>query len=599
MKYMEKLQIEKVVNMNRFEKIKDYLNTYMEGKSSQLLMFYAMVVIEVLAMFIIALLQIAMDFETDSIIPMLVSVVYLLIILCIASRHPNNLMLYKALTILPMLLIVIPYLYMGTGGGGIKSGMPVWMVLGLLMIFLFSKGIHFIVLFAITLSVYLGCIIYTYMFMQEQLGNLPDLYYYQDNIMAIVAVSVSCGMIIKYHQRVEERSKQKIEQEKLNAQKANEAKTKFLMSMSHDIRTPMNAIIGMTELANYHIDDKEKVQDCLKKISDSSSMLLYLINNVLDMSEIENGELKLKDSSFELKEVVEKIYVVLEQNALAKGISFVVDCKDIQHNKLIGDAVRLRQVLMNLLSNSLKFTPSGGLVTLRVKEEDSNENGYAAFLIEVKDTGIGMKQEFIDKMIFKPFERGEAGTARRTEGNGIGMSITKNILDVMGADLHIESEVGKGSKFSIHAKLKIDEESAYEEQEQASKVPNLAGKKLLVVEDNLVNMEIIVSILERTQVGITKAWNAEEALKIYEESEEGYFDLILFDVMLPGMNGDEAVKVLRGMDRKDALEIPIFAMTANAFAEDVENSLRSGMNEHLSKPVDIDTLFKKLHEYLC
>ena len=572
---------------------------YVEGKSSQLLMFYVMVVIEMLAMFLTAILQIAMKFKTDSIIPLFGSVAYLLVILFFTNSYPHKLPLFKAMALIPMILVMIPYLYMGTEGGGIKSGMPIWMVLGLLMICLFTKGIPCIVLFTMTLSVYIGCVIYTYLFMQDKLGLLEEIYYCQDNIMAIVAVSLSCGMIIKYHQKIEDRSKQKIEQEKLNAQNANEAKSKFLTSMSHDIRTPMNAIIGMTEMANYYIDDKEKVQDCLKKINDSSSMLLHLINNVLDMSEIENHELKLKESSFELRELADKIYAVLEQTANAKKLTFEVRCEQIRDNRLIGDVVRLRQVLMNLVSNSLKFTPPGGKVGLLISQEDNVESGYASFVIEVKDTGIGMKQEFIDTMIFKPFERDDTRYVNKTEGNGIGMSITKTILDVMGADLQIESEVGKGTSFLIHVKLKVDSDDTCEEHNEINSIPNLEGKRLLVVEDNEINMEIIVSILERTQAEIKQAWNAEDALKIFEESEEGYFSLIFFDIQLPGMNGYEAVKIIRGMDRHDASEVPILAMTANAFSQDVEQSLSSGMNDHISKPIDIDVLYRKLQTYLC
>ena len=572
---------------------------YVEGKSSQLLMFYVMVVIEMLAMFLTAILQIAMKFKTDSIIPLFGSVAYLLVILFFTNSYSHKLPLFKAMALIPMILVMIPYLYMGTEGGGIKSGMPIWMVLGLLMICLFTKGIPCIVLFTMTLSVYIGCVIYTYLFMQDKLGLLEEIYYCQDNIMAIVAVSLSCGMIIKYHQKIEDRSKQKIEQEKLNAQNANEAKSKFLTSMSHDIRTPMNAIIGMTEMANYYIDDKEKVQDCLKKINDSSSMLLHLINNVLDMSEIENHEHKLKESSFELRELVDKIYAVLEQTANAKKLTFEVRCEQIRDNRLIGDVVRLRQVLMNLVSNSLKFTPPGGKVGLLIRQEDNVESGYASFVIEVKDTGIGMKQEFIDTMIFKPFERDDTRYVNKTEGNGIGMSITKTILDVMGAGLQIESEVGKGTSFLIHVKLKVDSDDTCEEHNEINSIPNLEGKRLLVVEDNEINMEIIVSILERTQAEIKQAWDAEDALKIFEESEEGYFSLIFFDIQLPGMNGYEAVKIIRGMDRHDASEVPILAMTANAFSQDVEQSLSSGMNDHISKPIDIDVLYRKLQTYLC
>lgn len=570
-----------------------------EEKSSQLLMFYIMVIIEMLAMLAVALLQIAMKFDTDSIIPLLLSDVYLLVILFLTNAYPHKLQLLKTMALLPMLLVIIPYLFMGTEGGGIKSGMPIWMVLGLLMIFLFTKGVHFIIFFTVTLFFYIGCIVYTYIFLQDKLGKLEEIYYYEDNIMAVVAVSVSCGMIIKYHQKVDAKSKQKIEQEKLNAQNANDAKTKFLTSMSHDIRTPMNAIIGMTEMANYYIDDKEKVQECLKKINDSSSILLHLINNVLDMSEMESHELRLKESAFSLQEVVEKIHTVLEQSAAAKKLSFEVHCEQIRNDKLIGDVVRLRQVLMNLLSNSMKFTPQGGKISLIVREKDCEESEYASFTIEVKDTGIGMNQNFIDTMLFKPFERDAGQYVSKTEGYGIGMSITKKILDVMGADLQIESEVGKGTTFLIHLKMKIDRDSVCEDRGETNNIPNLEGKRLLVVEDNEINMEIIVSVLERTKAEVVQTWNAEDAIKTFKETEEAYFDLILFDIQLPGMNGYEAVKLIRGMDRSDASQIPIFAMTANAFSQDVEKSKQSGMNDHISKPIDIDVLYKKLQNYLC
>lgn len=571
-----------------------------EDNSTQLLMFYSMVGIEMLAMLFIMVFQIVMEYETKSILPLFVSVIYLMFVFGFATKYPNKIMLFKVLTLVPMLFFVIPYLYMGTEGGGIKSGMPIWMVLGLLMIFLFTKGIYFVVLFAVTLITYIGCIIFSYVYLQEHLGQLEEIYYYQDNILAIVAVSLSCGLVFKYQQRYEERSKKKIEQEKMKAQKANDAKSQFLANMSHDIRTPMNAILGMTEMANHNIDDKEKVQECLKKINDSSVMLLHLINNVLDMSEIESHELKLKEMKFELKEVVSELYNVLEQNAMSKGLTLEMHSIEIQDNRLVGDVVRLRQVLMNLLSNSIKFTPAGGSVSLVVKQIDSSEqkDGLATFLIGVKDNGIGMKKDFVDTMIFKPFERDETQYVNKTEGNGIGMSITKNILDVMGADFQIDSVLGKGTTFTIKIKFKIDRETEKEEHREDDRIPNLKGKKILIVEDNEINMEIILAILERTQAEIINAWNAEDAIEIYEKSEVGWFDLILMDIQLPGMNGYEATKKIRSLDKKDAAEIPIFAMTANAFSQDVEQSLHSGMNEHISKPIDIEELYQKIQKYL-
>ena len=581
--------------MNRIKKAIEYI----EAKSTQLLIFWAVVVVVIIAMAALSVLQLLMGFETDSIIPMILSIIYLIIILFYAKKFPHKLELFKMMALMPMVLLFIPYLYMGTLGGGIKSGMPIWMVLGLLMICFFTKGIYYIVSFTLTLLLYIGCIAFSYNYMQDRLGQLEEIYYYQDTVIALVAVVVSCGIILKYQQRVEARSKKKIEQEKLNAQNANAAKSKFLTNMSHDIRTPMNAIIGMTEMANYNIDDKEKVQECLKKINDSSTMLLHLINNVLDMSEIESHELRLKESSFELKEMIEKIHIVLEQSALSKRQFLEVSCENISDNRLIGDVVRLRQVLMNLLSNSLKFTPAGGAVSLKVRQEGAKD-GYASFVIEVKDTGIGMKKEFIEKGMFEPFKRGNAEYVDKTEGNGIGMSITKNILDIMQADLQIDSEVGRGTTFTIRIDLKIDSNKTNEKNEEpgVKKLPDLSGKRLLVVEDNEINMEIVVSLLERINVEVVQAWNAEDAVKYYEDSAENYFDLILFDIQLPGMNGYEGVKIIRAMDRADAKNVPIFAMTANAFSHDVEESLTSGMNEHLSKPLDIDVLYKRIQQYI-
>lgn len=584
------------------KKVCKILGLRSEDKQSELLMFYSMVGVEMIAMFAIMTLQIVMGYNTKSIVPLFLSVAYLGVMIGLVTKYSHRMMLFKALTFVPMLFGIIPYLFMGTEGGGIKSGMPIWMVLGLLLIFLFTRGIYFWVLLPLTLLVYIGCMIYSYRYLQDKLGQLDELYYYQDNIMAIVAVSLSCGLIFKYQQRYEERTKKKIEEEKQNAQKANEAKSKFLANMSHDIRTPMNAILGMTEMANRNIEDKEKVQECLKKINDSSMMLLHLINNVLDMSEIENQELRLKEMKFDMKEVVKEIYNVLEHHAMASRLDFEVQYGELHDVRLVGDVVRFRQVLMNLLSNSIKFTPAGGKVSLCIKQreelEDSKREGYATFEIEIRDTGIGMKQEFIDSMIFRRFERDEAQYVSKTEGNGIGMSITKSILDVMGADLQIESEVGKGSTFRFVVQLKKDQDVKKEEWKEKNEVPMIRDKRILVVEDNEINMEIILAILEDTQAEIIHVWNAEEAIEVFKNSVEGFFDLVLMDVQLPGMSGYEATEQIRNIEEGREYKVPVFAMTANAFAQDIERSKKCGMNEHISKPIDIEELYQKIREYL-
>lgn len=578
--------------------MKEANKTKLKEKNTQLVLFFAMVIIEALAMMIIGLLQVLMHFKTDSIIPLFASVFYLIVIIFLTIIFPKHLNLFKALSLTPMILFVIPYLYLGTEGGGIKSSMPIWMVLGLLMIFLFTKGPYFYILFTTTLSVYVACIIYNYKFLSDKLGNLPEIYYYQDNIMGVVVVSISCGLIIKYHQKTEEKSKKKIEIEKQNAQKANEAKSRFLTNMSHDIRTPMNAIIGMTEVANYNIDDKEKVQYCLKKIQESSTLLMNLINNVLDISEIENQNLKLKEASFDLLTFINETFSVLEHLAKSKKITLLNSFSNINNVELIGDYIRLRQVLMNLLGNSIKFTPEGGRVELKITELLSDDENYAKYLFEVIDTGIGMKKEFIENKLFKTFQREDNFIVNKTEGNGIGMNITKNILDVMNSKIQVESEYGKGSRFFFELKIKIKKKNQLANQEKENDVPDLSNKKIFIVEDNEINTELILSILERTKAKVENAWTGEEALEKLINSPENYFDLIFFDIQLPGINGYDAVKKLRSSNRNDLKTVPIIAMTANAFSQDVEQAKLSGMNDHISKPLNIKILFEKLKQYL-
>lgn len=384
------------------------------------------------------------------------------------------------------------------------------------------------------------------------------------------------------------------------ALEANKAKSTFLSNMSHDIRTPMNAIVGMTDIAKYNIDDKEKVQDCLDKITASSTQLLNLLNNILDMSEIEMDMLKLKESSFNMTELAENIQVVLSQMARGRKVEFEMSC-DIKHANLLGDAVRLRQVLMNIISNGIKYTEASGKVAVSIREDlEGGDSDYALLDIAVEDTGVGMTQDFIDHYIFRPFERAEDRRVQKVEGSGIGMSITKSIIDAMGAALRIESTVGEGSKFFVRMRLKKDKDVQKNfVQEDGLLILDATGRNILVVEDNELNMEIITAILERTHANVTCAWNAEEAVDIITRSEEGCFDLILMDIQMPGMDGYSAARTIRGMDRKDAMTVPIMAMTANAFAQDVEKALNAGMNAHIAKPIDVDELFQKMYHFLC
>jgi CheY-like chemotaxis protein len=368
--------------------------------------------------------------------------------------------------------------------------------------------------------------------------------------------------------------------------------------MSHDIRTPMNAIVGMVDIARYEIEDTEKVKNCLDKISSSSAQLLTLLNNILDMSEIEMQELKLKEVQFGMDELVENIQVVLGQTARSRKVELNFHY-NIEHINLIGDAVRLRQVLMNVISNGIKYTEAFGKVDVDISELESDDE-YAVFEFKVADTGVGMTQEFIETKMFKPFERSSSREVQKVEGSGIGMSITKAIIDAMKATMTVDSVVGEGTTFRIRMKFKKDtniQKNIVKEQDGIS-VLDATGKNLLVVEDNEINMEIIKSILERTHAHVTCAWDAEEAIDIISESKDGHFDLIFMDIQMPGMNGYDATRSIRSMDRRDVATVPIVAMTANAFAQDVEKALNSGMNAHIAKPIDIDELFQKMYHFL-
>lgn len=588
------------------QRVKAWGKNYFEKTPSKQLTFYSLVIIEMAAITAVILMQSINHYETQSVLPMVATVVFLFAMLIFSILYPKKVELLSVLTLIPVIMGVIPYLYVGTEGGGIKSGMPVWMAMGIVMVFLLTDGMYFKIVMPLTVVEYVICIYASYEFLNDKLGQLEDIYYYQDNVLAILGVACSVGFIVKYQKHIERKSKEKIEtaknvaeQEKMNAEKANQAKSKFLASMSHDIRTPMNAIVGMTELARYQIDDKEKVQDYLEKITASSTQLLHLINNILDMSEIEMHDMKLKENKFNLEELIDNVYVVLAQTARSKKLNFDVKCEHIKNSNLIGDSVRLRQMLMNIVSNSIKFTNTGGSVSLYVEQKmDEILDGYVEFLFRVQDTGIGMTQQFIDEMLFQAFEREESQYVKRTEGSGIGMSITKSIADAMGATLQVESEVDKGSTFTIEVKFKVDQDGPLEKEENGNVIIDAKGKNVLIVEDNEINMEIITAILERTNANIVTAWNAEEAIELVRNSEEHYFDLIFMDIQLPGMDGYSAARNIRCMDRDDVLTMPIVAMTANAFSQDVEKSLSSGMNAHISKPIDIDDLFQKMYYYL-
>lgn len=378
--------------------------------------------------------------------------------------------------------------------------------------------------------------------------------------------------------------------------KANLAKREFLFNMSHDIRTPMNAIIGFTALAQTHIDDRGQVEDYLKKISVSSQHLLSLINDVLDMSRIESGKVTLEAKPVHLPELVHELRDIIQAVVSKKDLSLTLDTVGVENEDVIADPLRLEQILINVLANAVKFTPDGGQISLWIVQKDTAPAGYADFEFHIKDNGIGMSEEF-QKHIFEQFARERTSTVSKIQGTGLGMAITKSLVDMMGGRITVKSEQGKGSEFTISLRFPIGEAKT-EQTPPAAKASAFTGKKLLVVEDNELNLEIASTLLKEAGFAVDTAENGKVAVEKVEAASADRYDLILMDIQMPEMDGYEATRRIRALPDAKKAALPIVAMTANAFEDDRKNALRAGMNGHIAKPLDIPKLFQVLSELL-
>ena len=386
---------------------------------------------------------------------------------------------------------------------------------------------------------------------------------------------------------------------KANADIASKAKTEFLSRMSHEIRTPMNAIVGMTSIAQSVVGDEKKVAECLDKINTSTRYLLSLINDILDMSRIESGSMSVCQEAFWLDKLIEEIVVLMSPQAENKGIQLEV-VKRYSDICLIGDELRLNQVLINIIGNALKFTPERGTITISVTQT-MQEDDAATIRFSVKDTGIGINENNLER-IFNAFEQAESNTARRFGGTGLGLAISSNLVKLMGGKLDVRSKEGKGSEFFFTLQLPVAHEvldqAATKEQAEEKKEYHFENSRLLVVEDNELNAEIAQTVLEMAGIRSDHACDGQEAVEMFEKADAGYYDAILMDIRMPVMDGLEATKRIRTLGKEDSRSIPIIAMTANAFDEDMKKSIASGMNGHLSKPIDINKLYQVLEETL-
>ena len=400
------------------------------------------------------------------------------------------------------------------------------------------------------------------------------------------------------HQKLEQEKDEKYKAELLTAAKkaeaANEAKTEFLQRMSHDIRTPINGICGLVNMADHYADDMEKQTEYRTKVKEASNLLLELVNDVLDMSKLESGEIVLEEIPFNLSKISREVLVVIEQMAAEQNIRIVWEKKEITHRDFIGSPGYVKRVMMNILSNAVKYNRENGYIYISCIEIPSEQSGMTTMEFVCRDTGIGMADEF-QEHIFEPFAQEYTGSRTKFAGTGLGMAIAKNLVEKMGGTISFESEEGAGTIFVIRVPFRIDTDRDSKVETGEKTEASIRGLHILLAEDNDLNMEIAEFMLQNEGVEVTKAWDGQEAVELFRKSEPGEFDVILMDIMMPVMNGYEAAKMIRSMDREDAKAIPIIAMTANAFAEDRIRAKEAGMDEHVAKPVDVELLIKVIH----
>ena len=443
--------------------------------------------------------------------------------------------------------------------------------------------------------------IYMYLPDKEVFSNLP-LSVTGVVFLYLIILSFSWSWIYitnLAHQKQEQEKDEKYKAELLIAAKkaeaANEAKTEFLQRMSHDIRTPINGICGVVNMADHYADNMEKQTEYRTKVKEASNLLLELVNDVLDMSKLESGEIVLEEIPFNLSSISREVFVVIEQMAAEQNIQIEWEKKEITHLDFIGSPGYVKRVMMNILSNAVKYNRENGHIYISCMEIPSEQPEMTTMEFVCRDTGIGMSEEF-QKCVFEPFAQEHTGSRTKFAGTGLGMPIAKKLVEKMGGTITFESEKRVGTTFVIRVPFKINLEADKRVERGDVSEKSIKGLHILLVEDNELNMEIAEFVLQNGGADVTKAWNGKEAVELFRKSEPGGFDAILMDIMMPVMNGYEATKMIRSLDREDAKTIPIIAMTANAFTEDRQKAKEAGMNEHIVKPVDVELLIKVIHK---
>lgn len=439
-----------------------------------------------------------------------------------------------------------------------------------------------------------------------------DIYDY-----SIVAMALS--IFIMYITLENKLAEENEHRERMKAEEANKAKSRFLFNMSHDIRTPMNAIVGYTKLIDQNLDNKEKMKDYLSKVNTSSHFLLGLINNVLEMSRIESGKMVIEEKPCNVQNFLDEIRDISHEATMRKNITYIA-VQDIKVKSVYIDAVKVQQIFLNIISNAVKYTPEGGTIEVRAQQKPSKRHGYVGISVSITDNGIGMSKEFLPH-VFDEFMREKTSTESKIEGTGLGLPIVKKLVEMMGGTITVESEQGKGSTFHVKLELRVADETMMEEvvhkeatTTAATPVDNttmeddacgdgckekeVEGKRILLAEDNELNAEIAIELISDMGIIVDRVEDGQQCLEKIITTMPGYYDMILMDVQMPNMDGYEATRYIRRLNDPAKANIPIYAMTANAFEEDKRNAMDAGMNGHLSKPIDLSVLMSTMRQVL-
>lgn len=480
-------------------------------------------------------------------------------------------------------LVLLPFLFFTSGG--IDSGCVLWMLIGLILTFAVIPGTKLtLIIYSIDILGPIATLIISYLHPELVVKLDSDLSVIIDVISSIIFVSVIFGAVYKYQAFFYEKQQKKLNDANSVANAATTAKTNFLSNMTHDIRTPMNAIIGYTEIARKNADNRVTLLSSLSNISTASEHLLSLVNDVLDMSRIESGKFELENEPASITEIIEKVEAIMKPEMEDIDIHFIVDTSAVEDDSISCDVLRLTQILINVLSNAVKYSHPGGHVYVTVNQRQNPAIETIMCEIRIRDEGIGMGADFIPH-VFEPFTREKTTTVTGIPGSGLGLSITKTLVEMMKGSISVKSEVGKGSEFIIRIPFEVPTLLEFD-SETIIKQYNFTGKRVLVVEDNELNTEIAKEILMDVGFEVDIAQDGTYAVEKVRISTPGYYDVILMDVQMPLMNGYEATEIIRSFENEEIANVPIIALTANAFEADKEKAVTAGMNDFVVKPIN-------------